>query len=93
MASKNSTPRSDNYDLLTDIQKSILKRYYDEGMVGTGRQYREIINRAAEETKLARTKVEVSLVEMYFTVRLGNKMYQQDEILRRNTPKFNVRNI
>ena len=62
-------------------------------MVGTGRQYREIINRAAEETKLARTKVEVSLVEMYFTVKVGNKMYQQDEILRRNTPKFNVRNI
>ena len=52
MASKNNKPRAQTYDLLTDVQKNILKRYFDNGMVGIGRQYQEMVTRAAEETDL-----------------------------------------
>ena len=61
MASQKSKPRAQTYNMLTDIQKNILKQHYDGGMIGTGRQYDEMITRAAEETRLPRNKVEVSL--------------------------------
>ena len=61
MASKNTKPRAQTYSLLTDVQKNVLKRHFDNGMVGIGRQYREMITRAAEETNLTRDKVEVRL--------------------------------
>ena len=66
MASKNSKPRAQTYNMLTDVQKNILKQHYDSGMVGTGRQYDEMITRAAEETGLPRNKVEVSLHWSFF---------------------------
>lgn len=66
MASKNSKPRAQAYNMLTDVQKNILKQHYDSGMVGTGRQYDEMITRAAEETGLPRNKVEVSLYWSFF---------------------------
>ena len=66
MASKNSKPRAQTYNMLTDVQKNILKQHYDSGMVGTGRQYDEMITRAAEETCLPRNKVEVSLHWSFF---------------------------
>ena len=47
--------------MVTDVQKDILKQHFDGGMVGTGRQYQEMITRAAEEADLSREKVEVSL--------------------------------
>ena len=61
MASQKSKPRAQTYNMLTDIQKNILKQHYDGGMIGTGRQYDQMITRAAEETRLPRNKVEVSL--------------------------------
>ena len=61
MACKNTKPRAQTYSMLTDVQKDILTRHYDGGMVGTGRRYDEMITRAAEETNLPRDKVEVSL--------------------------------
>lgn len=66
MASKMSKPRAQTYNMLTDAQKSILKQHYDSGMVGTGRQYDEMITRAAEETGLPRNKVEVGLHCFFF---------------------------
>lgn len=61
MASKNGKSRAQTYNMLTDVQKNILEQHFDGGMVGTGRQYDEIITRAAEETGLPKKKVEVSL--------------------------------
>ena len=61
MASQKSKPCAQTYNMLTDIQKNILKQHYDGGMIGTGRQYDEMITHAAEETRLPRNKVEVSL--------------------------------
>lgn len=66
MAFKYSKRRAQTYNMLTDVQKNILKRYYDGGMVGTGRQYDEIITRVAEETGLRKNKVEVSLHWSFF---------------------------
>ena len=60
MASKNAKPRAQAYSMLTDVQKNVLKRHYDSGIVGTGRQYDEMITRAAEETNVSKDKVEVS---------------------------------
>lgn len=62
MASKNTKARAQSYSMLTDIEKNILKRHYDGGMVGTGRKYQAMITRAVEETDLARERVEVSSV-------------------------------
>lgn len=61
MASKNTKPRAQTYSMLTDVQKNILKRHFDGGMVGIGRQCQEMITRAAEEANLTRDKVKVSL--------------------------------
>ncbi|KAJ7382082.1 hypothetical protein OS493_037236 [Desmophyllum pertusum] len=58
MASKNTKARAQSYSMLTDIEKNILKRHYDGGMVGTGRKYQAMITRAVEETDLARERVE-----------------------------------
>ena len=54
MASKNTKPRAQTYSLLTNVQKNILKRHFDNEMVGIGRQYQEMVTRAAEETNLSR---------------------------------------
>lgn len=61
MASKNTKPRVQTYSLLTDFQKHIPKRHFDNGMVGIGRQYQEMVTRIAEETNLTRDKVEMRL--------------------------------
>ncbi|KAJ7382368.1 hypothetical protein OS493_035428 [Desmophyllum pertusum] len=61
MASKNTKARAQSYSMLTDIEKNILKRHYDGGMVGTGRKYQAMITRAVEETDLARERVENGL--------------------------------
>ena len=61
MASKNAKARAQTYSMLTDIQKNILKRHFDNGMVGIGRQYQEMVTHAAEETNLTKDKVEVRL--------------------------------
>lgn len=61
MESKNNKPRAQTYSMLTDVQKNILKRHFDNGMVGIGRQYQEMVTLAAEENNLTRDKVEVRL--------------------------------
>ena len=61
MASKNTKPRAQTYSLLTNVQKNILKRHFDNGMVGIGCQNQDMVTRAAEETNLSRDKVEVRL--------------------------------
>ena len=42
--------------MLIDIEKNILKRHYDGGMVGIGRKYQAMITRAAEETDIERER-------------------------------------
>ena len=54
--------------MLTDVQKNILKQHYDSGMVGTGRQYDEMITRAAEETGLPRNKVLGKFTLVFFSL-------------------------
>ena len=66
MACKKSKPQAQTYNMLTEVQKNILKQHYDSGMVGTGRQCDEMITHAAEETGLPRNKVEVSLHWPFF---------------------------
>ena len=61
MASKNTKPRAQTYSLLTDVQKNILKWHLNNGMVGIGRQYQEMVTRVAEEIDLTRDNVEVRL--------------------------------
>ena len=53
MASKVVKPRAQRYTLLTDVQRNILKRYFENGMIGTGQQHQEQIARAAEEADLS----------------------------------------
>ena len=66
MANTNTRTRAETYTMLTDAQKNILKRYFDGGMVGTGQQFQEMITRAAEETEVAKKRVEVSLSNAFF---------------------------
>ena len=61
MTSINTKPRAQTYSWLTDVQKNILKLHFNNGMVGIGLQYQELVTRAAEETNLTRDKVEVRL--------------------------------
>ena len=61
MASKVIKPRAQRYTLLTDVQRNVLKRYFENGMIGTGRQHQEQIARAAEEADLSKNQVGVGL--------------------------------
>lgn len=61
MASKVVKPRAQRYTLLTDVQRNILKRYFEKGMIGTGQQHQEQIARAAEEADLSKNQVGVGL--------------------------------
>ena len=61
MASKVVKPRAQRYTLLTDVQRNILKRYFENGMIGTGLQHQEQIARAAEEADLSKNQVGVGL--------------------------------
>ena len=60
MASKVVKPRA-QYTLLTDVQRNILKRYFENGMIGTGQQHQEQIAQAAEEADLSKNQVGVGL--------------------------------
>ena len=61
MASKIVKPRAQRYTLITDVQRNILKAYFENEMIGTGRQHQEQIARAAEEADLSKNQVEVGL--------------------------------
>ena len=61
MASKVVKPRAQRYTLLTDVQRNILKRYFENGMIGTGQQHQEQIAQAAEEADLSKNQVGVGL--------------------------------
>lgn len=54
-----SNARSGRYEILSDKKKDILSRLYDEGMVGTGKKFDHLIDRACEETGLSKAKVQV----------------------------------
>ena len=64
MASKVVKPRAQRYTLLTDVQRNILKRYFENEMIGTGRQPQEQIARAAEEAYLSKNQVGVGLTSL-----------------------------
>ena len=42
---------------ISDKQKSILERFYGAGMVGTGRLYKDLIEKAVVDTGLTKTQV------------------------------------
>ena len=48
------------YEVLIDLQKAILKSYYDQGMNTTAKEKHETIQKAADETGTTFEKVKVS---------------------------------
>ena len=49
-----------SYDVLTEEQKRILRRFYDEGMTSVERSKHDMIRKAAEEIRISFEKVKVS---------------------------------
>ena len=43
----------------TVAQKAFMNAYYKQGMTGTGKQYRHLVERAAADSGLTRVQVEV----------------------------------
>lgn len=44
---------------ISDMQREILEGFYRRGMVGTGSLYKEMVEKAASDTELTKTQVEV----------------------------------
>ena len=44
---------------ISDMQREILGGFYRRGMVGTGSLYKEMVEKAASDTELTKTQVEV----------------------------------
>ena len=42
--------------------RGILERFFEEGMVGTGTMYKEMVLKASTDTGLTKAQVEVSLI-------------------------------
>jgi len=53
---------SKEFLMITDIQKSVLKRYYNDSMAGMGSKFQSMIAKAAVETGLSVERVEVDLM-------------------------------
>ena len=49
-----------SYDVLTEEQKRILRRFYDEGMTSVERNKHDMIRKAADEIGISFEKVKVS---------------------------------
>ena len=45
---------------ISDVQRGILERLYEGGMVGTGAMYKEMVLKAATDTGLTKAQVEAS---------------------------------
>lgn len=57
---------------ISDVQREILEAFYRRGMVGTGSLYKEMVEKAATDTRkfhtsLTKTQVEVRKVHTVFT--------------------------
>ena len=48
-------------NLLTDVQRSILSRYFDQGMTGKGQAHNDLIEQASAEAKVTKETVKVRL--------------------------------
>lgn len=44
---------------ISDVQRSILEQFYNDGMVGTGLNYKEKVDHAVLQTGLTKAQVEV----------------------------------
>lgn len=44
-------------NLLTDVQRSILSRYFDQGMTGKGQAHNDLIEQASAEAKVTKETV------------------------------------
>ena len=51
---------------ISDKQKSILERFYGAGMVGTGRLYKELIEKAVVDTGLTKAQVQVGFLILFY---------------------------
>ena len=51
---------------ISDAQKHILERFYGAGMVGTGRLYKDKVEKAVVETGLAKAQVEVGNLTIFY---------------------------
>ena len=45
---------------ISDLQRGILERFYQEGMIGTGTMYKEMVIKATTDTGLTKSQVEAS---------------------------------
>ena len=45
---------------ISDLQRGILERFYQEGMIGTGTMYKEMVVKATTDTGLTKSQVEAS---------------------------------
>jgi hypothetical protein len=44
---------------ISDAQRNILEKFFEDGMVGTGAIYRDKVNNASDQTGLTKAQVEV----------------------------------
>jgi len=51
---------------ISDVQRGILERLYEGGMVGTGAMYKEMVLKAATDTGLTKAQVEASNHFLFF---------------------------
>lgn len=47
---------------ISDVQRGILERFYERGMVGTGTMYKEMVQNAATDTGLTKAQVQESTI-------------------------------
>ena len=45
---------------ISDVQRGILERFYEGGMIGTGTMYKEMVLKATTDTGLTKAQVEAS---------------------------------